>query len=184
MQVWGNSGRQWVGCVGRCIFVIVFGIFVLTFERVRARLYFYEVIALHKGRYSHALRASAHTIAKIHSQDVLSSICSCGLGLEHGWFAQRSLRLRKEMPCVLQPLSALPPALAIALQSLWHERHAPNHTNTSRTHPLHPAREPTFHSPPSLPPPRRNLYHGTSHRLKSLYQEQCVPSSRVNHLPL
>ena len=46
MRVWGNSGRQWVGCVGRYIFVTVFGIFVLIFERVRARLYFYEVIRL------------------------------------------------------------------------------------------------------------------------------------------
>ena len=46
IRVWGNSGRQWVGCVGRYIIVIVFGIFVLIFERVRARLYFYGVICL------------------------------------------------------------------------------------------------------------------------------------------
>ena len=46
MRVWGNSGRQWVGCVGRYSFVIVFGIFVLIFERVRARLYFYGVFCL------------------------------------------------------------------------------------------------------------------------------------------
>lgn len=59
------------------------------------------VIALHKGRISHTFRASAHPTAMAHSPDVLSSIRSQGLVLEHGWLAQRSLRLQKEMLCAL-----------------------------------------------------------------------------------
>ena len=41
MRVWGIGGRQWVGCVGHRTIAVVFGIFVVTFERVRARLYRY-----------------------------------------------------------------------------------------------------------------------------------------------
>ena len=41
IRVWRDRGRQWVGCVGRRTVVVVFGIFVVTFERVRARLYRY-----------------------------------------------------------------------------------------------------------------------------------------------
>ena len=67
------------------------------------------VKALHKGRISRTFRASAQTTAKTHSPEVLSSICSEGLGLEHGRIAQRSLSSQKEMSCAVQPFSALLP---------------------------------------------------------------------------
>lgn len=121
------------------------------------------VIAFHKGRISYTFRASAHSIAKTHSPDVLSSICSRGPGLERGRLAQRSLRLQKEMSCVLQPLSALLPSPALALQSSWHDVTLP----TSRIHPAQIPYTPQkgTHSPLPLPTPRsRNLRHGTSHR--------------------
>lgn len=54
------------------------------------------VIALHKGRISHTFRASAHTTETTHSPEVLSSISSKGLRLEHGRVAQRSLSSQKK----------------------------------------------------------------------------------------
>ena len=101
MRVWRKAGRQWVGCVGHHIILVVFGIFVAMDERVRARLYYYGGNRLPKGCVPHTFRVSALTTAKTHSPEVLSSVCSHGLGLEHGRFAQRSLRLQKEMSCVL-----------------------------------------------------------------------------------
>ena len=127
------------------------------------------VIALHKGCISHTFRVSAHPTAETHSPDVLSSIRSQGPGLEHGWLALRSLRLPKEMSCVLQPLSTLLLFPALALQSSWHDvtlQQLLDHTKTSRTHSLHPAREPTLQSP-SPPPRSQSLRHGTSHRRRS-----------------
>ena len=41
MLSWKKAGREWVGCVGHHDTVVVFGIFVAMFERVRARLYCY-----------------------------------------------------------------------------------------------------------------------------------------------
>ena len=124
------------------------------------------VTALHKGCISPTFRASAHPTAKTHSPDVLPSICSQGLGLEHGRLAQRSLRPQNEMSRVLQPLSALLPSPVPVLQSSWYDvtlLQLLEHTKTSRTHPLHPKREPTLHSP--FPTPcSQDLCHGTSHR--------------------
>ena len=61
-----------MGCVGHRTFAFVFGIFVVMFERVRARLYCYGSEALHKGRIPRTFRASAHPIARTHSPEVLS----------------------------------------------------------------------------------------------------------------
>lgn len=132
------------------------------------------VVALHKGCISHTFRASAHHTAKTHSPDVLLSICSQGLGLEHGWLAQRSLRLQMEMLRVLQPLSALLPFPVPVLQSSWHNvtlLQLLEHTKTSRTHTLHPKWEPILH-PPFPTPGSRDLCHGTSHRCS-----RCVKTS-------
>lgn len=121
MRVWTKGGRQWVGCVGHQVFVVVFGIFVIVFDEFEHVFTSTVVIALHTGCITHTFRASAHTTAVAHSPDMLSSICSHGLGLERGWFAKRSLCLQKEMSCVLQPLLALLPFPAPALQSSWHD---------------------------------------------------------------
>lgn len=90
-----------MGRVGHHKFVVVFGIFVVGLKEFEHVFTTTVVIALHKGRISHAFRASAHPTAKAHTPDVHSSICSQGLDLEHGWLAQRSLRSHKEMSCVL-----------------------------------------------------------------------------------
>lgn len=124
------------------------------------------VIALHKGRISHTFRALAHTTAKIHSPEALSSIRSQGLGLEHGRIAQRSLSPQKEMsmcPAAALGASTIPGTSPAELMA---RRPAPqllHHTKTSRTHPLHPAREPTLHSASSTLR-SQDLRHGTSHR--------------------
>ena len=157
MRVWTKGGRQWVGCVGHQVFVAVFGIFVIVFDEFEHVFTSTVVIALHTGCITHTFRASAHTTAVAHSPDMLSSICSHGLGLERGWFAKRSLCLQKEMSCVLQPLLALLPFLAPALQSSWHDvpLQVLNHTKTSRTPPLHPAGNP-FSTPPFPPLAHQN----------------------------
>lgn len=117
------------------------------------------VIALHQGCISHTFRALAQLRAKIHSPDVLLSICSQGLGLEHGWLAQRSLRLQNEMSCVLQPLSAFLPSPVPVLQSSWHHvtlLQFLDLTKKSRTHPLHPNGNPL--STPLSPPLAHKTY--------------------------
>ena len=124
------------------------------------------VIALHKGRISRTFRASAHTTAKTHSPEVLSSIRSQGLGLEHGRIAQRSPSSQKEMSRVLQPLSALLSSAVPALQSSWH--HVPlRNSSITRRHPAHVPYTPQGNplSTPLPPTPRsQDLRHGTSHR--------------------
>ena len=108
------------------------------------------VNALHKGRISHTFRASAHLIARTHSPEVFSPICSQSLGYEHGRIAQRSLSFRKEMSRVLQPFSALLTMLGTSATEPMARRPAPqllNHTKAiPYTSPTPPQGGFTFHS--------------------------------------
>ena len=79
-----------MGCARRRVLAVAFGSFVVLFEGFEHVLSTTVVNALHKGRFSHTFRASAQNLAKTHSPEELSSICSQGLGLEHGRTAQRS----------------------------------------------------------------------------------------------
>ena len=171
-----------MGCARHRILAVAFGSFVVLFEDFEHVLSITMVNALHKGCFSHTFPASAHALAKIHSPEVLSSICSQGLGLEHGRTAQRSLSLQKEMSCVLQLLSVLLLSLVPALQNSWHDvplQSLQSHKVISRTSPT-PAKEPTIHFP-FLSPRSQYLRHGTSHRcsrcLNQAYPDQSCQSS-------
>ena len=148
------------------------------------------VVAFHKGGISHTFRAPAHILAKTHSPEKLSSICSQGFGLEHGRIAQRSSKLTKRNAT----------CYAAVLCASYHPRYQRYRTHgttsrsaTSQSHESHPAHIPYTpgrgtHSP-LLPPPTprsQNLRHGTSHRRSRFLPEKDkrIPTSRVNHLPL
>ena len=134
------------------------------------------VIALHKGGISHTFRVSAQIIAKTHSPEKLSSICSQGLGLEHGRIAQRSSKLTKRNAT----------CYAAVLCASYHPRYqrCRTHGTTSRsaTHQSHESHSAHIPYPPArgtrspflpLPTPRsQNLRHGTSHRRSRFLPER------------
>ena len=120
----GWDGRRLVGCVGHRFlwlslgFLWVLGESLSTFSSLRWWMSLQKV-AFHR-RFELRL-----IMAKAHSPDVLSSIFSYGLGLEHGWLAQRSLpAYKRNVLCLAAALRAFTISVP-ALVELMAKRHAP-----------------------------------------------------------
>lgn len=131
-----------MGCVGHRTVAVVFGTFVITFERVRARFYCYGSNCLTQRSHPTYISSFCSPNSKDSLAGSASPICSQSLGYEHGRIAKRSLSFRKEMSRVLQPFSALVTMLGTSATELMARRPAPlllNHTkafpHTSRTSP-------------------------------------------------
>lgn len=79
-------------------------------------------------------------IAQTPSPDALFSTCSCGLGLERGWIAQRSLPAYKGNVLYLAAALIAFAVFSTGSAELVARRPAPDNsdtfTKTSRTHPL------------------------------------------------
>ena len=140
VDVGGEDGRVWVGCVGHAMFLwnCLWDLCEMRGKVEHVSTIIMWWMPIHKVAFHIHFELSA----KAHSPDVLLAICSYGLR-PRTWIGSHSeVSLpTEEMSCILQLLSKPFPVSGLALLSS--RRNVPlrlpfHATKTSRTHLLHP----------------------------------------------
>ena len=184
MRVWSEAGRQWVGCVGHHIIVLVFGIFMAMFGRLRARLYYYG-----GNRLTQRLH---HThISSLGSHNSKDSLAGCAIlhtfprPRPRTWTARaaKSTLTKRNATCPVAAPSAsiIPDASAAELMA---RRHAPtiqSHEDVPHTSPI--ARKGTRSPLPLSPPLARKTYATAPATVVVAASKQLVPDQSRQSSP-